>query len=166
MTEWSQFVWISISLILGSLILGIMLRWIMVGRNINIELSKQEANTALMREYREFNGYNDKVVYAQDIVSLVLHQRGEVGVRILKGTTLNTYWCDNEDIESALEECDDPWLLSSGSKQTTYTATAVQEKLDVNRVYKGTITYGLNGEVIGVTFHQGTINSSGNFIAD
>lgn len=163
MTEWSQAVWIAVGLLLSSFVLMVMIYWFHTGRSINNEISRQEANRDLMREYREFNGFNDKTVYVQDIVSLVLQQRGNIGVRILHGTNLYAYWCDDSDMETSLEECDDSWVLTGSAKQTTYTATAVQEKLDVNKVYHGTLSYGLNGEVIGVTFQRGIVDDHGNF---
>lgn len=166
MTEWSQAVWIAIGLILGAFILSIMVGYLYIGRNINNEISRQEGNRVMMQEYREYNGFNNKVVYSQDIVSLVLKERGEVGVRVLRGTSLLSYWCDDPDLEDSLETCDEPWSLNNGAKQTTYTATAVQEKLDVDKVYLGSLTYGPNGEVMGVTFKRGTVDNNGNFISD
>lgn len=163
MTEWSQAVWIAVGLLLSSFVLMVMVYWFRTGRTINNEISRQEANRDLMREYREFNGFNDKNVYAQDIVSLVLQQRGNIGVLILHGTNLYAYWCSDPDMETSLEECDDTWVLTGNAKQTTYTATAVQEKLDVNKIYHGSLSYGLNGEVIGVTFQRGTVDDHGNF---
>lgn len=166
MTEWSQVTWIAVTLSLGCFVLSVMVYYFHIGRDINNGISRQEGNLQLMQEYRKFNGYNDKVVYAQDIVSLVLEQRGEIGVRVLKGTSLQSYWCVDPDLETSLEECDDAWVLNGAAKQTTYTATAIQERLDVNKVYHGTITYGGNGEIMGVTFVSGTVDDKGNFVAD
>ena len=91
MTEWSQAVWIAVGLLFSSFVLMVMVYWFHTGRSINNEISRQEANRDLMREYREFNGFNDKTVYVQDIVSLVLQQRGNIGVRILHGTNPVSY---------------------------------------------------------------------------
>lgn len=167
MQEWSQTVWIAVGLLISAFIVTCMVFYVGKGRQLNEELSRQDANRELMREYREFNGYNNKTVYAQDIVSLVLQKRGAVGVRVLIGTNLKAYWCENSDIEDSLDSLSgDPWSLEGSKKQTTYTATAVEEQLNVNKVYQGTLSYGLNGEVLGVTFRQGTVNGAGDFVAD
>lgn len=167
MTEWSQAVWICITLLLGSLVISTMVYYFHIGHEINNEVSRLQANRDLMHEYRTFNGFNDKTVYAQDCVSLILQQKGNIGVRLINGSSLAAYWCDDSDMESSLQTLDtDSWSLSSSLKQTTYTATAVQEKFNVEKVYHGKLTYGPNGEVIGVTLQRGHLNSSGTFVAD
>lgn len=167
MQEWSQTVLIAIGLLISAFVVTCMVFYVGKGRELNEQLSRQGANKELMQEYREYNGYNNHTVYAQDVVSLVLQKRGSVAVRVLVGTNLKAYWCDNEDIEAALSDLPEgAWLFEGAKKQNDYTATKVTDQLDVNKVYFGSLTYGLNGEVLGVTFRQGTTNDAGEFIPD
>ena len=72
MTEWSQAVWIAVSLLIASFVVSITAYYLMKGRDINNEVSLQEARREAMQEYRTFNGFNDNVVYSQDIVSIIM----------------------------------------------------------------------------------------------
>lgn len=167
MQEWSQTVLIAIGLLISAFVVTCMVFYVGKGRELNEQLSRQGANKELMQEYREFNGYNNHTVYAQDVVSLVLQKRGDTAVRVLVGTSLKAYWCENEDIESALVDLPEgSWILDGTKKQSDYTATKVTEQLDVNKVYYGSLSYGLNGEVLGVTFKQGTATDDGEFVPD
>lgn len=165
MTDWTDAAKISFGLMVSAFVMGLIAYYFYVGKNINNELSKQDANRELMREYREYSGFNGKVVYAQDVVSLVLEKRGDIGVRILSGGTLQVYWADGW-AEEAVGNATDPWTLNPGAKRNTYTATAVSEELNLDKSYYGTLAYGANGEVLGVTFKTGTVDGTGNFVED
>lgn len=164
MTEWSQAVWIAVGLLIAAFVVSITVYYMSKGMSINNEVSLQEARREAMVEYRTYNGFNDKNVYAQDIVSLVLQYNSQVAVRVMRGTSTVAYWCTNDNIEDSLPNYG--WSSFTGAKKTDYTATKVQENLDVNKIYHAELTYGASGEVLGITCKQGTINSSGNFVAD
>lgn len=174
MTEWSQAVWIAINLLLAAVVIMAMVYYFNIGNSINNEISRQEANRSLMKEYREFNGFNENVVYAQDAVSVVLHYRGKVAVRILHGTSEYAFWCSDDNITDVLKNSagltnsmgEDSSNWSCTGATTDFTASDVQEKFDVDRVYKGSLTYGPNGEVLGVSLIKGKVDSNGNFTAD
>lgn len=165
MTEWADAAKIAFGLMVSAFVVSLLVYYFYVGRTINNEMSKQEANRELMREYREYSGYNDKVVYAQDVVSLIMQKRGSTAVRITVGGNTISYWAD-DDAEMAVGNIDTPWNLPVGAHQTDYTATAVTERLNINKSYKGTIAYGGNGEVVGVSFARGTANDDGTFTED
>lgn len=161
MSEWSQAVWIAVGLLLSASLVLVSTFYLRIVSNINNEISRQEANRVLMQEYREFNGYNDRVVYPQDITTIVLRERGAVGVRIMRGTSLKAYWVKDNDIKNVLQA--HHWIFDPSKEQTTYSATGVQDLLDLDYVYKSTLTYGPNNEVIGVTFQRGILNGAGEF---
>mgnify|MGYP001851989133 CR=1 FL=1 len=165
MTEWSQAVWIAVSLLIASFVISITAYYLMKGRDINNEVSLQEARREAMQEYRTFNGFNDNVVYSQDIVSIIMQYKDSIGVRILDGTSTEAYWCENSDIERTLENsCG--WNLSGTAKRTEFTTTKIQEELNVDKVYQASLSYGPNGEVIGISCVQGTMNEDGDFVED
>lgn len=166
MTEWSKGVWIIVNMIGAVFILTICIQFSYIGKRMSNVISKQDANREVMLEYRKYNGYDNKLVYAQDIVSLVLEDKEDVGVRILVSGSLYAYWCNNADIEDVLQEGDDAWNLNYNKKRDVYTTTAIQEALDVHKIYKGSVRYGLNGEVLGVSFLRGTVNNDGEFHPD
>lgn len=174
MTEWSQAVWIAINLLLASVVIMAMVYYFNIGNSINNEISRQEANRSLMKEYRELQGFNENVVYAQDAVSAVLHYRGKIAVRVLHGTGEYAYWCTDGDLTEVLKnglgltnsQGEDISNWSCTGATTDYTASAVQEKFDVDRVYKGSLTYGPNGEVLGISLQKGRVDTNGNFTAD
>ena len=56
------------------------------------------------------------------------------------------------------------WYFDPSKKADTYTVTAVASTIDDTKRYKGELSYGLNGEVIGITFKQGSVDAAGNFI--
>lgn len=174
MTEWSHAVWICVNLLICAFVMSIMAFFFQKGNTINNEISRQEANRSLMKEYREFNGFNDHVVYSQDAVSVILHYRGSVAVRVLHGTSEYAFWCTDDVLKDNLQNST---LLTNTSGQavanwscsaptTAYTASAIQDKFDVDKVYKGSLTYGPNGEIMGITLVKGRLDSNDNFIAD
>ena len=68
MQEWSQTVLIAIGLLISAFVVTCMVFYVGKGRELNEQLSRQGANKELMQEYREYNGYNNHTVYAQDVV--------------------------------------------------------------------------------------------------
>jgi hypothetical protein len=163
MADWADAAKIAFGLMVSAFVLSLMVYYFYIGRNVNNEISKQEATKTLMKEYREYSGYNNKVVYAQDVVSLVLEKRGTLAIRVVNGSTLLSYWAD-DDAVIAVKGATTPWSLNTSKKHSDYTATDVQALLDVNKVYYGEVSYGYSGEVVGVTFHRGTLNASGDFV--
>lgn len=172
MTEWSQAVWICVNLLVMAFVMLVSVTYMSMGQEINRQISKQESSRQLMKEYREFNGVNNKLVYSQDAVSIVLHYRGTVAIRLMtSNTNCKASWCTDDNIVNVLEsgvgiknnigESVDAW--SFNNMQSNYTTEAVSKIFDVNRTYYGEVTYGPNGEVLGVTFKQGKLDDAGNF---
>lgn len=164
MTEWTEGAKIAFGLMISAFVISLAAYYMYIGGRLNNEISKQEANKVLMREYREYNGYNDKAVYAQDVVSLVMKKRGEPAIQIVSGGVQTSYWCSDTNIYNTLAAS--TWVFKGPARQDTYTATAVQERLNINKMYLGTIDYSENGEVIGVTFTVGSVDDAGVFTAD
>lgn len=166
MTEWSEAAKIAFGLMVSAFVVTLLAYYFAVGRNINNEISLQDSNRELMKEYREYSGYNNKVVYAQDVVSLVLEKRGTIAIRVTTSGNTTSYWADDWAEQAVETNPTDSWVLPSSARRIDYTSTAVNEHVNLNKSYKGTITYGGNGEVLGVTFASGDVDAGGNFTED
>lgn len=139
MNEWSESVWIAVSIIVMSVVIFFSLQVMSLGKEVMNTLNEQQETVDLIKEFREFNQYKDKTVYAQDVVSLVLMTRGAPYVHVKIGLT-DYYWNSNSALTLPV------------SQATPYTSTDILTVVDVNKVYDSTIVYGGNGEIIGVDF--------------
>ena len=165
MTEWSEAAKIAFGLMVSAFVITLTSYYLFVGRSINNEMSRQEATKELMKELREYSGYNDKVVYAQDVTSLIMEKRGTVAIQVTSGGNQLAYWADQE-ARDAIGRSKNPWTFVAGKANSTYTTTAITEKLNLNKSYKGELTYGYTGEILGVTFKVGTKNAAGDFVEE
>lgn len=162
MTEWTDAAKIAFGLMISAFVMTLTGYYMYVGRNMNNEMSRQEATKDMLKELRDYSGYNGKVVYAQDVVSLVMAKRGDTAIQVTSAGNQIAYWATDDAI-SNIGRSKNPWTFVAGAKNDTYTSTAISEKLNLNKMYKGSLTYGYNGEVLGVTFAVGTVDGAGNF---
>lgn len=162
MTEWSEAAKIAFGLMVAAFVMTLTAYYMYVGKSMNNEMSRMESTKTLMKELRDYSGYNNKVVYAQDVASLIMEKRGAIAIQVTSGGNQLAYWADS-DARDAIGRSKDPWTFQPGKANSTYTTTAISEKLNLNKAYKGYLTCGYNGEVLGVTFKVGTQDADGNF---
>lgn len=153
-------IWIGIGVIVASALLIFSVFVFAKQKDFAKNISEQERVRNTMQEYRKYNSYSDKVVYAQDVKSLIMEERGALAIRVLNRTSLVVWYCSDQNIIDALPN----WYFDSAKKADVYTVTAVASTIDDTKRYKGELSYGLNGEVIGITFKQGSVDAAGNFI--
>ena len=141
MHEWGESVWVALSLIIVSIILFFSVTLLEQKRDIMQTMNEQVATTDKIKEFRLYSAYDDRQVYCQDIVSVILETRGMPYIKVvLDSETL--YWQSSKAIAQ-----------TQGipmQKATDYSSTAILEKLDINKVYNTSLIRGANGEVIGI----------------
>ena len=132
--DWSNLVWISVSLLIGVAIVTIMLNLSYIGRQISTALYTERAMVEEIRDYRETAPYDGETVYAQDIVSLIFKNRGEpeVVVKTGKGTLR--------------------WNLYYAS--TEYTSEAITTAININKMYDGVVERDASGAVLRFVFTE------------
>lgn len=160
MAESTTMIWIGIGVIAAAAILIFGVFTFKKQKEFTRNISEQERVKAAMQDYRKYNSYSDKVVFAQDVKSLIMQERGEIAIRILDRTNLVVWYCEDRTIMEALPN----WYFDTTKKADTYTVTAVSATISDTKRYKGELSYGINGEVIGITFRQGGVDASGNFV--
>lgn len=149
MDEWKHLAWIAISLLLGSALVYIVVGYGHMTGDMNRAIEQRENTKIVMQEYRRYNGYNEKVVYSQDVASLIMEERGDLYVSFRGAKGLFVY--SNNDTVCKK-------ITGSVAPDMEYTAVKVMESLDVNKVYYGHFYYGDSGELLGIQFKEGTMN--------
>jgi len=84
-------------------------------------VQENENSANLMSEYREYNAYDNKHVYASDIVSLIMKSKGYPGISVT--TTTGTY------------------TFNLSGQSLKYKADILSEYIDPNYIYDANITY-------------------------
>ncbi len=107
-------------------------------------VSDNHNNALMMQEYREYNAYDHKHVYASDIVSLVMKTKGypEVKVTVPSGVSYD---------------------FKIGFNSLEYKAATLSEKIDPNKLYDADVTYEdptYHLGVKGITFKPCTSNGN------
>lgn len=128
---------ITLSLALASLIVFFLMQTDMLQRDIIRVKNEEMAVAERIQEERQFLAYDNKTVYAQDVVSAILEHRGNPYVQVVDES--NTYyWNTNEAIAVPT------------TPATPYSSTDILTKLDVNKTYKTEIIRGGSGELLGI----------------
>lgn len=143
MDEWSESVWVAVSLIIMSIVILFSLNTMQVAHEITNTIDQQEAVTTKMKEFRTYNAYDHTTVYSQDVVSLILETRGNPYIKVTAGSAIY-YWQNNKAVATTYH--------IPVQKATEYSSTAILTKLNINKVYKAELIKGGNGEVLGVSF--------------
>ena len=111
-----------------------------ISQNIGSTLSEQKVVTDRMREYREYNQFDNNVVYPADIISIIYQYRGLPYVYVEYDST-KLIWSS-----SSISR------YPTAVKQSDYRATAIASVIDQTRFYRASLIYGGNGEVEGISF--------------
>ena len=93
-----------------------------------------------VREYREWNTYDNTQVYAQDVASIVLKTRGSIQI-----------WVDT-DINPATETWGIVW--DNTTLATEFTAAKISALLPVNGMYNSSIIKDVNGSISRLEFRR------------
>lgn len=100
MTEWTDAAKIAFGLMISAFVMTLTGYYMYVGRNMNNEMSKQEATKDMLKELRDYSGYNGKVVYAQDVVSLVMAKRGDTAIQVTSAGNQIAYWATDDAVSN------------------------------------------------------------------
>lgn len=84
-------------------------------------VTENRNNANIMAEYREYNAYDGKDVYAADIVSLIMQSKGWPEISVKVGGTTYNFTLSHNDIP--------------------YKAADLSEKIDPNLLYEAQIQY-------------------------
>lgn len=84
-------------------------------------VSENHNNAAMMQEYREYNAYDHKHVYASDIVSLIMKTKGWPEVKVTTTSGNYTFNISGHSLE--------------------YKAAVLSEKIDPNKLYDAEVSY-------------------------
>lgn len=96
--------------------------------------------TAVMREYREYNQYDNKYVYPQDVISAVYAYHGRPAIQVRTGGT--TY---------AWSEFSTP--IYNGHA-VEYNTASIAQCVDESSMYFASIVKDANGSITMITFIQ------------
>lgn len=89
MTEWKHLIIISVELMICGLVIFYAVFLNNVGRTAS-EIQQNEANAIeLLAEYREYNKYDNTIIWSQDVISTILQYRGLPEVEVRYKTPVN-----------------------------------------------------------------------------
>ena len=80
--EWTSMVDIVLDLIAAALIIALIVVLGTITQRTNTKLLLEDAAVAQVREYREYNTYDDKTLLGADVVSCLFTVRGKVPVTV------------------------------------------------------------------------------------
>lgn len=131
-------IWVSI--VLAAIVLGIWSTLMFVqGEYARYQQSEIDA-IEQVKEYREWNSYDNTQVYPQDIATLILKKKGSIAV-----------WVDT-DVNPAAETWGEIWDETTVS--TEFTAINISGRLPVTGIYTSTLIRDLNGSIVRVEFRR------------
>lgn len=143
MNEWSESVWISVAILIFIALIGFSSNLMYTGKQINAQTREQQDSVERIKEFREYNSYNNKTVYCQDVVSIILETRGEPYIQVSEGAN-NYYW-----------QASDAIAVSKSipvQNATAYSSTAILTVLNLNKTYSASLILGDNQEIVGLKF--------------
>ena len=141
MQEWGESVWIALSIIILTIVIFFSVTLMEQKRAIMQTMNDQQATTDKIKEFRLYSAYDDRRVYCQDMVSVILETRGMPYIQVeMDAGTL--YWQSSEAIADGQG--------IAVQQASNYSSTAILEKLDINKMYNTSLIRGGNGEVIGI----------------
>jgi hypothetical protein len=141
--EWPNAVWIVIAILIFVSVIGFSTSMFYAGQRVQSRLLEDDRQQELMKEYREYNAYNDKDVYCQDVVSAILKSHGAPYVEVIDGSN-KYYWQANQAIATTKS--------IPVQNETAYNSTAILTKLSLNNMYAAQVIKGDNFEVVGISF--------------
>lgn len=127
----SDWIAVAVDLAITSAIVSAILLCFSTATTLNVAVSEQQAISSNIKEYAIHNEFDNRHVYAQDVISAILKHRGSPVVRVI--SSKGTY----------------EWNSRGGSD---YTLASVNQKVDSTVVYDATLVKSANGEVIAYEF--------------
>lgn len=129
MTEWRVLIVYSVELTMCGLVLFYTAFLNNVGKTAN-EIQQKEADSIeVLAEYREFNKYDNTIIWSQDVISTILQYRGlpEVHVKYKGSATYVKY--------------------TLGTPSNQYTNAYLTDKFSVSAKFKSTVHKDENGSI-------------------
>lgn len=142
MNDWKEAAWIALSLLVASAFIYFGVNGMNVGREYVSRVNAEDDATERIKEFRMYNAYNNKTVYCQDIVSLIMQTQGNPYVVVKEGS--NTFYWQSSEAVANTESI-------PIQKASNYTSAEVLDKLNIDKVYTAQLIYGSNNEVIGIS---------------
>lgn len=129
MTEWRTLIVYSVELIMCGLVLFYTAFLNNVGRTANEIQQKESDAIEILAEYREFNKYDNTIIWSQDVISTILQYRGlpEIHVKYKGSGTYVKYTLDTDS--------------------SCYTNAYLTNKFGVSSKFKSTIHKDENGSI-------------------
>lgn len=122
MTEWKYLIVYSVELIVVGLVMTYVTFLNNVGKTAN-EIQMNEANTIeVLAEYREYNKYDNTILWSQDVISTILQYRGlpEVHVKYKGSPSYVKYTLSTPSSEYTNEKLTDRFNVSSKFHSTVH----------------------------------------------
>lgn len=134
MSEWKTLVMLTVELVTCALVLynSAFLNNISITSN---EIQQREANTmATLAEYREYNKFDNTLIWSQDVISTILQYRGlpEVSVKYASGS--------NNLVNYTLT-----------TPSSDYTNAALTDRFGVSSKFHANLEKDLNGSIVKIT---------------
>lgn len=130
----SEFIMMGINTLLNGLVICAAVALFATVTILNSTVSDQEASNARLKEYAEYNQYDNTHVYQQDIITAIYQYRGDPAVKVDTGS--GTF----------------QWSLTH--RDTDYSTTAIAALLPQDTYYDADIERSANGAVIGILFKK------------
>lgn len=122
MTEWKYLIVYSVELMIVGLVMTYVTFLNNVGKTAN-EIQMNEANTIeVLAEYREYNKYDNTILWSQDVISTILQYRGlpEVHVKYKGSPSYVKYTLNTPSSEYTNEKLTDRFNVSSKFRSTVH----------------------------------------------
>lgn len=148
---------LGVELSMTALIIWSMMILISVVQDLGVALTDTNVITDRLSEYRQYNQFDGRDVYGQDIVSLIYQSRGlpfvyvensnppsgnnKIYTQSIWDMSTPTHMTSATDMKSLPEDTGKVWL-----------ANTITSHVDLTKTYTSTIIYGINDEVIGFKF--------------
>jgi hypothetical protein len=141
MQEWKEAIWIAVSAMLAALVITFASSLGAIGGQIADQQQTQYNNMIAMQEYRQWDQYDNTLVYPQDVISFILQYRGDPEAFV-----------DTSAGGGAPANYSLQW--TSTSAPCAYTDQDISDLLPIGVSYTANIIKDGNGAVIAVQFRR------------
>lgn len=100
------------------------------------QMAVEQQNNEMLKDYKEYNQYDNTHVYPQDVTAAIMTYRGFPSIKVK---------CSRSAVSSG-----DIWCESSAA--TEYKAAKINQVIDQNVIYDADIEKNPNGEIVSMTF--------------
>lgn len=139
MTEWTQGIWISISLLVTAVVLSFGGMLATISKQQASAQQEEENSIAIVQEYRKYNQYDNTEIYPQDVISAIADSRGKPQM-----------WVDSDDGASVNYN----WKWTPNTDPTQFSPSYLSELLPVGGTYVANLIKDANGAIVRIEFRR------------